>query len=266
MMAVLLFSCSSQRNLAIQFVTQQAQLHVLLLPPPAVIRKFYPAHPDSLKPAQVDPFNLSESQFIKHANDSVLINLFMDALRENLALFGVKAYEASEIEKFLALDSLAYVFSVAQLEAMEYNDKDLKYTLYDTTVYEIAFPQVILTQSQWFEFTELNHPERPMQVLYSSQFTNDVFQGRFRKNTLTGQMAYEYQSFPLGFADLYQLSVFAGQKNAQYIYDFLLNKYIDDRLKKTRRPKDYLQYQRELNTLGRAYNDRFIRIAIPDSE
>jgi hypothetical protein len=133
-------------------------------------------------------------------------------------------------------------------------------------VYEVGFTQVNLNHSQWFEFSELNHPERHMQVLFSSQFSRDVFDGRFRQNFFTGEMFYEFQPYRLRFEDLYQLSNFAGQKNAQFIFDFLLNKYIDDRSKKSRQAVDYLQYDRERHNIRRAFNDRFIRIAIPDSE
>ena len=265
-MAFIIASCNSQRRLATEFITRQADIHVLLLPPPTVLKKYFPIHPDSLAPGQVDTFNLEGSQFIKHAEDSILIRLFMNSLRENLQAFDVKIYGPEDLETFFSLDTAAYVFSVAQLEVLEYLQEEIRYAVLDTTVYEVSFAQVNLSHSQWFEFTELNHPERSMQVLYSSQFTNDVFDGRFRQNFLTGEMFYEFQPYRLRYEDLYQLSTFAGQKNAQFIFDFLLNKFIDDRSKKARKQLDYLQYDREQHSIRRAYNDRFIRIAIPDSD
>jgi hypothetical protein len=265
-LALMLASCSSQRKLATEFITRQADIHVLLLPPPAVLKKYYPIHPDSLASGQVDPFDLEESKFIKDAQDSVLVLLFMTSLRENLEAFDVKVYGPADVETFLSLDSSAYVFSIAQLEIMEYLNEEIRYAVLDTTVYEVGFARVNLNHSQWFEFTELNHPERPMQVLFSSQFSSDVFDGRFRQNILTGEMFYEFQPYRLRFEDLHQLSVFAGQKNAQFIFDFLLNKYIDDRSKKPRQVVDYLQYDRERHSIRRAFNDRFIRIAISNSD
>lgn len=265
-LTLMLASCSNQRKLATGFITREAELHVLLLPPPAVLKKYYPIHPDSVAAGIIDPFNLEESKFIKDAQDSVLIMLFMNSLRENLETFDVKVYGPAEVETFLSLDSSAYVFSVAQLEIMEYLHEEIRYAVLDTTVYEVSFAQVNLNHSQWFEFTELNHPERPMQVLFSSQFSSDVFDGRFRQNFLTGEMFYEFQPYRLRFEDLHQLCVFAGQKNAQFIFDFLLNKYIDDHSKKPRQPIEYLQYDRERHSIRRAYNDRFIRIAPPNLE
>jgi hypothetical protein len=265
-LALVIAACNSQRRLASEFITRQADIHVLLLPPPAVFKKYYPIHPDSLAPGQADPFNLEESRFIKNAEDSILIRLFMNSIRENLEAFDVKVYGPEDLETFFSLDSTAYVFSLAQLEVMEYLHEETRYAVLDTTVYEVSFAQVNLSYSQWFEFSELNHPERPMQVLFSSQFTSDVFDGRFRQNFLTGEMFYEFQPYRLRFEDLYQLSIFAGQKNAQFIFDFLLNKYVDDLSKKARKQLDYLQYDREQHSIRRAYNDRFIRIAMPDSE
>lgn len=265
-LALTLASCSSQRKLANEFITREADLHVLLLPPPGLLKKYYPMHPDSLPSGQVDPLIIEDSKFIKDAQDSVLMKLFMASLRENLEAFDVKVYGPADVETFLSLDSSAYVFSVAQIEIMEYLHEEIRYAVLDTTVYEVGFAQVNLNHSQWFEFTELNHPERPMQVLFSSQFSSDVFDGRFRQNFLTGEMFYEFQPYRLRFEDLYQLSNFAGQKNAQFIFDFLLNKYIDDRSKKSPQPLEYLQYDRERHSIRRAYNDRFIRIAIPDSD
>jgi len=264
-LVLILASCSSQRKLATEFITGEADLHVLLLPPPGVLKKYYPMHPDSLPPGLVEPFNLEESKFIKDAEDSLLINFFMSSLRENLEAFDVRVYGPADIENFLRLDSSAYVFSVAQLEVLEYPSEQVRYAVLDTTVYEVAFAKVNLNHSQWFEFTELNHPERPMQVFYSMQVTSDVFDGRFRQNILSGEMFYEFEPYRLRFDDLYQLSIFAGQKNAQFIFDFLLNKYIDDRSKKPRKAVDYLQYDRERHSIRRAYNDRFIRIPLQNS-
>lgn len=265
MLVVILCSCSSQRKLARQFVSQQSQLHVLLLAPASVILKFYPGHPDSLAQEQADPFQLEKSQHIKFAEDSIIIKLFMNALRQNLEGFGINVYGEKELEKFNAIDSLSYVFVLAQLEVMEYILPDIKYTMLDTTIFEIGFQQVNLTHSQWFEFTEPGKPERPVQVLYSSQFTHDLIErGRFRLNALTRQMFYEYEAFPLRFEDLYRLSIFSGQKNAQYIFDFLLNKYIDDRIEKQSKPKVYLNYDRWSNQFRPASNDRFIPVDLPD--
>ena len=263
-LAVFLASCSSQRKLAAEFVTGQGEIHVLLLPPPVIQKKYFPVHPDSLGAREVDPYDLEGSQFIKEVEDSVLVKLFMGSLEQNLKAFDVKVYGPSDLEAFLKLDSSAYVFSVAQLELMEYLQQDLKYAMLDTTIYEVAFDQVNLVQSQWFEFTELNHPEQPMQVLYSAQYTGDVFEGNFRHNILTGEMYYEFQPYRIGFGDVYQLSGFAGEKNAQFIFDFLMNRYIDMRSRKVRKMTDYLQYDREQHSIRRAYDDRFIRINLPE--
>jgi hypothetical protein len=262
-LTVLLASCTSQRKLATAFITEQTDIHVLLLPPQVILKKYYPVHPDSLAAREYDPLNLEASQFIKDAKDSVLLGLFMSSLRKNLEAFDVKVYGPGDMEPFLNLDSLAYVFSVAQIEIMEYLNEEVQYAVLDTTVYEVGFEKVNLVHSQWFEFTELNHPEQPMQVLYSAQYTGDIFDGKFRHNILTGEMNYEFQPYRVRFADLYQLSDFAGSKNAQFIFDFLLNKYVDDHTKKSRRMVDYLQYDRDQHIIRRAYDDRFIRINLP---
>lgn len=265
-LAFMLVSCNSQKKLASEFITMPADIHILLLPPSFIIKDFYPAHPDSLQYIPIDPSWLAKSQFVQHASDSVLVNLFMTSLRENLEAFDVIVYGPEDLESFFELDTTAYIFSVAQLEVLEYVNEEIRYAALDTVIYEVSFAQTNLTHSQWFEFTELNHSERPMQVLYSSQFTSDVFDGRFRQNFLSGEMFYEFQPYRLGFADLYQLSIFAGRKNAQFIFDFLLNKYVADNLKKVSKPLDYLQYDRERHSIRRAYNDRFIRIAVPNSD
>lgn len=79
-------------------------------------------------------------------------------------------------------------------------------------------------------------------------------------------MEFVYEPFRLRFDDLYWLSIFAGEKNAQFIFDFLLNKYIDEHMTNERSPSNYLQYDRQLHNIRPANNDRFIPIAIPESE
>ena len=259
-LTVFLPSCGSQRKLALEFFREQEEIHVLLLPPQEILKKYFPIHPDSIVGNDYDPFVLEHSKFIKEAEDSVLLALFKSSLKQSLEAFEVKVYGPADMQDFLNLDTSAYVFSLAQLELMEYLHEEIRYALLDTTLYEVAFNPVNLVHSQWFEFTELNHPERPMQVLYSAQYTGDVFDGKFRHNFLTGEMTYEFQPYRIGLGDVYQLSIFAGEKNAQFIFDFLLNKYVDDRIRKPRRMVDYLQYDRLENNIRRAYDDRFIRI------
>lgn len=251
-------SCATERSLAKRFVTDETSVNILILPPTGLIKSYYPINPDSL-PQGTDQYNLEDGQFLHLVEDSLIIRYFIETLSQELEEFDVRVFLNDEIDSFFKLDTNAFIFSIAQIQLMEYPDEKIDYTMIDTTVYEADMEIATLVFNTWFEYTELNHPERPMEVLFSMQHRSDYIDGRFRKNWLTGEVTYEFRPYRLTIDDVYDLTWVAGRQNAQYIFDFLLNQYVSDNISKNIDRLEYFQYDRERHVIRRAYNEKFYR-------
>jgi hypothetical protein len=250
-------SCSVERRLARQFITSEADLNVLILPPPGLIKNYYPIHPDSIPDDERITFDLEDSRFLQYVEDSLLIRYFVQSLTEELQRFDVKVFTPEQIDTFFQLDTNAFVFSIAQLEVMEYLDEMQDYVIMDTVVFEAGLPITTLVQNNWFEYSEVNRTDRPLMVLFSMQHRSDYIEGRFRRNWLTGEVRYEYRPYRLTLDDVYDLAWFSAQQNAQYIFDWLMNQYIRDNHPRPRETLTYYQYDRFRHTIRRAYNEKF---------
>lgn len=256
-------SCSMERQLATRFVTEEEDIHVLLLPPQELIKTFLPLHPDSLPPDSAVFIDREQAQFVYEIMDTAYVNYFMRSLAYHLERFQVKVYDQENIESFKTLDKHAYVFKLGQMELMEYHDSLFMTAYADYNWYSIALSRVNVEQNNWFEFSEMKDDEGEMQVLYSSQLTSDYFEGELRRSWSEPNIIYEYTPFRLTEADVYDLAYFSGERNAQYIFDYLMNDYVKRNLKGKREPAVYFQYDRSRHAVMRAEGDRFYRMPAP---
>lgn len=258
-LAIGLGSCASERRLASNFVVRETNLNVLVLPPAGLIKNFSPVPLAELPEGEGPLSVLEESRFLEELNDTAFVSYYLRSLHYHLSLLQVNVFKPENLDEFLQLDTTAFIFSLAQIELLEFNDQFTALATIDTTNYRVDFPRTNLELSSWFEFTEVNHNGRPVEVLYSMQNTSDYFDGRFVYNVINGEVIYRRNAYPLEVPDVYNLAYFAGQKNAGYIFDHLMNLYVAEKTR-TGPPKVYYQYDLERHAIRRAYNDRFIRL------
>lgn len=261
LIAALLSSCVTDRRLASQFVVEESNINVLLLPPPGLIKDYKV----SLKSGGIDSIQtlpLIESKFLADFNDTAYVNYFFRSLKYHLSQYQVNVFGPENIDSFFQLDTTAFIFSLVQMELLELRDMFREMADIDQ-IYMVKLPRINIENSIWFEFSELNHPDRPQQVLYSLQRTSDIFDGRLLLDWRTNEVSYRYTPYYLEKPDVYDLAFFAGQKNAQYIFDYLMNVYVADRSKRKRSSSTYFQYDIGNHSIRRAYNDRFIKIQAP---
>jgi hypothetical protein len=251
-------SCASERRLAANFVVRQTNINVLLLPPPGLIKSFSPVPLAELPEGEGPVFELDDSKFLEELNDTSFVNYYLRSLRYHLSLLQINVFGPENLDEFLQSDTTAFIFSLAQVELLEFNDYYTETATIDTVHYRVDLPRTNMELSSWFEFTEVNHVERPVEVLYSMQNTSDYFDGRFFYNVINGEVTYRRTAYPLETQDIYNLAYFAGQKNAGYIFDYLMNLYVSEKSRTERPPKVFYQYDAERHAIRRAYNDRFI--------
>lgn len=257
----LIASCTTGVNLAQQYVVEQDEINVLVLPPQGLIKQYYPAHPDSIPSDTVYP--LEEGLFLHQVEDSLVIRFYMQTLIRELNLFGIKVFTASNSDSFYQLDSNAHVFSVAQLQLMEFVDQKQEQTIIEGRVYEAEVDITTLVQDTWFEYQPYQQPETDTQVLFSMQYRSDHIEGWFNVDWRTAEVSYEYVPYRLTLDDVYDLAATAAQQHGQYIFDYLMNQDIQESLSKPDDDLEYYQYNRERHVIQPAGENRFIVIPSP---
>ncbi len=255
-------SCASNLHLANRFVVDESDIHVLVLPPPSLLKTFLPVHPDSIPAGDSIPqIDESDIRFVNQVEDSVFINMFIDAMELQLERLSVKMYGLNEMEAFFKLEERAYIFFIAQMELLEYVDEELFIARDGSINYVRREPVTVLENNVWFEFLKLNDAEFGMEVLFSVHATSDFVEGRFIRRS-TGEVLFDANRFLLTQDDLNELAQFSGKQNAQNIFDYLMNLYV--REKTGREPVVYYHYDVEQHIIRPQDQPGFIIIDVLD--
>ncbi len=257
-----LYSCANSLHLANRFVIDETDIHVLVLPPPDLIKTFLPVHPDSIPAGDSIPqIDESAIRFVNQVEDSLFNSMFMDALEEQLERLSVKMYGIDEMDEFFKLDERAYIFFIAQMELLEYVDEELFVARDGSINYVRREPVTVLENNVWFEFLKLNDAEFGMEVLFSVHATSDFVEGRFIRRS-SGEVLFDANRFLLTPDDLNELAQFSGKQNAQNIFDYLMNLHV--REKAGREPAVYYHYDVEEHMIRPQDQPGFIRIDVLD--
>jgi hypothetical protein len=265
--AVLIFllpSCNRNIQKARHYVIDKPFMPVIILPPTSVIKSVYPGNPDSYQETP-EKLDVAKSEFIKDIDDDAVISSFVNSVHSVLTRYGYRVYGPADMADFISSGKKAFVFSIAQLEIMEYPDTIRPSYVYENVYYEQAIKIKTIVQNTWFEFSELNHPDRPMNVLFSMQHTADFIDGKYSYDWNRGTVVYEYTPYRLSFGDIQRLNEFAGQKAARYIYDYLMNVFVSDKIGKPFNVNNYLTLDREKRIIRKAESDeRFFIIKMQE--
>ncbi len=218
-------ACVSSRQLATNFVVEETDIHVLLLPPPELIKTYMPGHPNELPSDSAFGPDHHLARFVRVTLDSVFVDHFMSTIRAYLDVLYVNHYGPDEADDFFELDQPAYVFAVGQMELLEYLGRTNFVGYADGYRHEAAVPITVLEANVWFEFINLQEEDKDMQVLFDVSSTSDYVKGRFVRDN-RGTLRFEPERYPLSIDDVYDLAAYSGKRNAQNIFDHLLNLYV----------------------------------------
>lgn len=257
LLGTILAGCSTGFHLANRFVVDETDIHVLILPPTQLIKTFLPLHPDSIPEEGIPQFDESDIRFINRTDDSLFIREFLNGLERRLELLHVNIYGVGEIDRFFELEQPAFIFVIPQMELLEYLHSET-YIARDRGASYMHREQIrVLENNTWFEFLKLHDADFGMEVLFSVQATSDHIEGRFIRRA-SGEVVFDAERYLLTDADLRKLAFFAGQQNAQNIFDYLMNVYIHE--KSGRKPDRYYRYDMKRHVIQEADTPGFIRI------
>lgn len=262
LMAAGLLSCTSSLHLANRFVVDDSNIHVLVMPPPGLIKTFSPVHPDSIPVGETPDIDETKIRFVNQVEDSLFIGIFMNALEQQLERLSVKVYGLEDMDAFFRLDEPGYVFMIAQMELLEYVEEELFVARDGHINYIRREPITVLENNVWFEFLKLHDADFGMEVLFSVHATSDFVEGRFVRRA-TGEVLFDANRYLLTSDDLVALAQFAGKQNARNMFDYLMNLYVRENL--GRQPSAYYSYDVDQHAIRQTDQPGFI-VIIPTAD
>ncbi|MFW5793651.1 MAG: hypothetical protein ACOCWC_05155 [Bacteroidota bacterium] len=248
----LMSSCLKDVRYARKYVIEKPFKSLVLLPPTDITKTYYSQNPDIYDSIPPVPKDISKSSFVKDADKQEVIDKFIGSLSKQLSRYGFTVYGPEDLSELANSGQEAFVFSVAQLEIMEYPDTFTQEVVHNNFYYEQKTEINTVVQNTWFEFSQLNHPDRDMTVLFNMQHTADYIDGQYLYDYTRGGIVYEYTPYRIALEDIYRLNEFAGSQNARYIYDFLINIYVSDETGLPFNVNRYLMIDRDKRIIRRA--------------
>ncbi|MFW6222710.1 MAG: hypothetical protein ACOC3T_03770 [Bacteroidota bacterium] len=257
-------SCVTEKRLAREFVENPPENRFVVMSPNTVFRESLKPVQDTLfknpSQRQLDSLAFLESKFVQYITDSMFIDLYMPAFKEEMDSLGLNVIYNELPQIFSDTATSAYIFDIAQVQLQEfseiYYDKEaiMDHLYYQKHILDGVHLNV------WAEFQKVNMPGQNPMVLFSEITRRDEIDGFFHQNQLSGEVKYSYKINELEMDAVKNMITRAGYIHASYFFDFLMNQYISTMMMKNEaKPKYYLHYNREEDTFVPVYNNRFIR-------
>lgn len=257
----LLCSCTLEKELADNFIKKLPEIDVQLFSPDMVYKYNHKGEAirgfDSLSSIQGDSALFADSKYIQFINDSIFLDRYVNSFIDELRMLGFKVFIESSIDSVLLSKPQAYMVNFAQIQLDEYLLPFEDSETFDETTYYKRMELNASDLSSWVELSKLNAAKPVKTLLYSSFSASDGLNGRFYFDPLTSNIRYKYKIDSLKVKDVYELSSFAGKRNASYLFDYFMNQYITYKLPDGEEPVDYFHYNRFRHSITPAGDDRF---------
>lgn len=262
--SLLFTSCVPEKRLARQFQQNPPEAKFLVITPDIVLKQSIKPLKDSLvdqySQRQKDSVAFYESDFVQYIPDSLFFQLYLPAFQKQMEELELDVVYNQPPGDFFSADSAeqAYIFNMAQLQLEEFTQQEFAKETFGSQLY---FQEHLLdgvSLSLWIEFQRVNSDGQKPMVLFSELSESDQVDGHFSQHQLTGDVQYSYKIDELDLAQVKQFIRRAGKVHASYLYDFLMNQYINAMLKqKEIKKKYYLHYNLDKDQLEYVTDGRF---------
>ena len=197
-----------------------------------------------------------KTEVLNGFNQDLFLDVMYNAYAEELGRYGVEVYVPEDINK-VPVDSTHWLVTLSRMEISgritEYED----YLFSDTDEFSYKHPLNTVNVASWFE---INDGEwKPVQ--FCEHNLMDGFDSKTDYSFWTDKLDYTYTIDTLELTDVYNYAVYLGKLYAGYTYDYMMNSYVGEELKK----KGYayqimLRYDPYKKQLRYAEEDGFVGI------
>jgi hypothetical protein len=248
MFLVLMASCSMEKKLGQTFVKSPPEIDLQLFTPDLLFKFNHKGEEiegfKDLSDSQQDSALYVNSTFLQFIDDSIYLEHYMNSFIDELRSLGFNVFLDHSVDSFLQGKPQSYIVNISQVQLDEYKFPVVDSEPVEDTVYTKTFHLNAVDASAWFELSKINSTKSQKTVLYSSFTASDGFNGNFLINSFTLDVQYRYKIDSLKVKDIYELSFYAGKRDASYLFDFFMNQYIAYHFPKGMEPQYYLHYDR----------------------
>lgn len=242
---LLLSSCQTELKLAKKYRTERPYIEAAVyFPERAEVKTEYSTQYGK-KTEVLD--NFSQDLFL-----DVMYNAYAKAMED----YGIEVYVPEDADN-VQVDSIHWLVILSRMEISgritEYED----YLFSETDEFSYKHPLNTVNVASWFEINDGDW--KP--VLFCEHNLMDGFDSEADYSFWTRKIDYNYTIDTLKVEDVYNYAVYLGKLYAGYTYDYMMNSYVEDELKK----KGYsyqllLRYDPYKKQLRYADEDGFIEI------
>jgi hypothetical protein len=254
-------SCSMEQKLAQNFIKTPPGIDLQLFTPDVLYKFNHKGEEidgfDTLNDSMQDSALYVNSKFIQYVEDSIYLELYMNSFINELRALGFNVFLDHSVDSFLQRKPQSYIVNISQVQLDEYKFPLEDSEPFEDTVYKRSFRLDAVDASAWFELSKINTPNPKKTVLFSTFTASDGFEGNFVINSFTNNIQYRYKIDSLKLKDIYELSAYAGKKDASYLFDFFMNQYIAYHFPDGMDPQFFLHYDRFRKTLTPTEDDKF---------
>lgn len=259
--SIVLSSCSIERRLATEFYRNRHNTAVMVIPADFVYKRnlkaFEVKDSDWMEEKMLDSVLYSRSIFMQYVSDSIFLEAYMNSLINGLRNKGLKVYLQPDTDLFLEEPKDRFILNVAQLMLEEYVELlfDPEYDVEYSYIGDFFLNAVSL--SSWLEISGVNENDPKTAVAFAEMTMRDQFDGRLRYFPFTGSVAYAYSVDSIRVDDIYTMATAAGNRYSSYLFDYLMNRYIDRNIPPNEVRNIYYRYDFNTRMLKQAYDERF---------
>lgn len=168
-----------------------------------------------------------QTEVLNGFNQDLFLDVMYNAYAETMSDYGVAVYVPEDIDQVQA-DSTHWLVMLSRMEIsgriMEYED----YLFSDTDEYSYKHALNTVNVASWFEINDGDW--KPVQ--FCEHNLVDGFDSKTDYSFWENKIDYNYSIDTLELKDVYNYAVYLGRLYAGYTYDYMMNCYVGDELKK----------------------------------
>jgi hypothetical protein len=170
------------------------------------------------------------SSYIRFIDDTLFFKQFKDDMRDQFQSIGIQYYESDSLKQFLANDGILYLVNFKQLEIEERWESFHDEEVFDEILYQEDFWIKGVSLNAWMDVAKVNDTVEIQRQLYQESVLKDEVDGMFFQTQWSGEVNYHYRLDTLKVSDLGELEFRAAEDFSHFIFNYIVNKEIRDRL------------------------------------
>ena len=216
LLVVTLSGCQTELKLAKKYMAERNSIQAAVYFPEQAIVK-----------AEYNTQYGRQTEVLNGFSQDLFLDVMYNAYAEEMGRYGVEVYVPADIDN-VTVDSTHWLVMLSRMEISgritEYED----YLFSDTYEYSYKHPLNTVNVASWFEINDGDW--KPVQ--FCEHNLMDGFDSKTDYSFWTNKIDYSYTIDTLELKDVYNYSVYLGKLYAGYTYDYMMNSYVGDELKK----------------------------------